>query len=297
MKLRLLTLPRIATTSTLAAAAIIVAWRLWVHYEQEPWTRDARVRADVVAVAADVSGLVSEVLVHDDQFVHKGDALFRIDRERFILALRQAEAILDGRTAALDAVTKDLARYRALEATKTIAVSKQQLDAAISAQAQAQAASRQAAADRDIARLNLERSEVRASVSGPLTNFDLRPGAYVTAGKGVAALIDAESLHVDGYFEETKLPMIHVGDRALVRLMGEAAEIVGRVEGIAGGIEDRERSAGTTMLPNINPTFSWVRLAQRIPVRIALDSTAGDVALIAGRTATVIIGAMSQTTP
>lgn len=297
MRMRLLAFLRIATTSTLAAGAVIVAWRVWAHYEQEPWTRDARVRADVVAVAADVSGLVSDVLVSDDQFVHKGDALFRIDRERFILALRQAEAILDGRKAALDAATKDLARYRALEATKTIAVSKQQLDAAISSQAQESAALRQAETDRDIARLNLERSEVRASVSGPLTNFDLRPGAYVTAGKGVAALIDAASWHVDGYFEETKLPMIHVGDRVTIHLMGEKAAIFGRVEGIAGGIEDRERSTGTTMLPNVNPTFSWVRLAQRIPVRIALDSAVGDVALIAGRTATVIIGETSPTTP
>jgi RND family efflux transporter MFP subunit len=293
LKTKLLTFLRIATTSALALAAALVVWRLWEHYEIEPWTRDGRVRADVVAVAADVSGLVSEVLVHDDQFVRKGDVLFRIDRERFVLALRQAEAILDGRAAALDAATKDLARYRALEATKTIAVSKQQLDAAISTQAQAQAASRQAAADRDLARLNLERSEVRASVSGPLTNFDLRPGAYVTAGKGVAALIDAQSLHVDGYFEETKLPMIHVGDRAEVHLMGENKKIIGRVEGIAGGIEDRERSAGTSMLPNVNPTFSWVRLAQRIPVRIALDPAAGEVALIAGRTATVVIAAKS----
>lgn len=297
MKTKLLTLLRIATTSALALSSALVLWRLWEHYEAEPWTRDGRVRADVVAVAADVSGLVSEVLVHDDQFVRKGEALFRIDRERFVLALRQAEAILEGRAAALDAATKDLARYRALEATKTIAISKQQLDAAISAQAQAQAALRQAAADRDLARLNLDRSEVRASVSGPLTNFDLRPGVYVTAGKGVAALIDAESLYVDGYFEETKLPMIHVGDRAEIHLMGETKTIYGRVEGIAGGIEDRERSAGTTMLPNVNPTFSWVRLAQRIPVRIALDPAAAELAMIAGRTATVVIGAKSRPAP
>jgi len=296
MKAKLSALVRVSTTAALALAAAFVVWRLWAHYEEEPWTRDGRVRADVVAVTSDVSGLVSEVLVHDDQLVRKGEALFRIDRERFILALRQAEAILEGRAAALDAATKDLARYRALEATKTIAVSKQQLDAATSTQAQAQAALRQAAADRDLARLNLDRSEIRASVSGPLTNFDLRPGAYVTAGKGVAALIDAESLHVDGYFEETKLPMIRIGDHAAIYLMGGKTEISGRVEGIAGGIEDRERSAGTTMLPNVNPTFSWVRLAQRIPVRIALDRAAGDVELIAGRTATVVIDVKGRAT-
>jgi len=168
-------------------------------------------------------------------------------------------------------------------------VSKQQVDAAISAQAQAKAAYQQAVVDRDIAKLNLDRSEVRASVNGPMTNFELRPGVYVTAGKGVAALIDADSLHVDGYFEETKLSMIHIGDRAAVHLMGESADLIGHVEGIAGGIEDHDRSSGASLLANVNPTFSWARLAQRMPVRIALDSVPAGVQLIAGRTATVVI--------
>jgi multidrug resistance efflux pump len=122
-----------------------------------------------------------------------------------------------------------------------------------------------------------------------MTNFELRPGSYVTAGKGVAALVDEDSLHVDGYFEETKLPMIHVGDRAAVHLMGESKDLYGRVEGIAGGIEDRDRSSGANLLANVNPTFNWVRLAQRVPVRIALDPAPSDVRLVAGRTATVVI--------
>ncbi len=276
-------------TAAMALGAGFVGWRLWVHYEEEPWTRDGRVRADVVAIAPDVSGLVSEVLVQDNQRVRKGDVLFRIDRERFALALRQAEAALAGRAAALDATTKDLARFRALDEKKTLAVSKQQLDAAVSAQAQAQAAYDHARADRDLARLNLQRSDVRAFVNGPLTNFELRPGAYVTAGKGVAALIDEDSLHVEGYFEETKLAMIHTGDPAAVHLMGEATDLYGRVEGVAGGIEDRERAPGASLLANVNPTFSWVRLAQRIPVRIALERPPRDLRLIAGRTATVVI--------
>lgn len=297
MRAKLFSLSRVLMTSALALAAGFVAWRLWIHYEQEPWTRDGRVRADVVALAPDVSGLVSDVLVIDNQFVHKGEVLFRIDRERFALALRQAEASVAGRAAALDAATKDLARYRALDAKSTLAISKQQIDAAVSTQAQAKAALDQALADRDLARLNLQRSEVRAPVNGPLTNFDLRPGAYVTAGKGVAALIDEDSLHIEGYFEETKLPMIHVGDKAAVHLMGETADLHGHVEGIAGGIEDRERSPGASLLANVNPTFSWVRLAQRIPVRIALDVAPGKVRLVAGRTATVVINPLKEGKP
>ena len=243
-------------------------------------------RVESVAVAPDVSGLVSEVLVRDNQPVRKGDVLFRIDRDRFVLALRQAEATLEGRSAALDMAKKDLVRYRAMS---KISVSEQKVEQIESTYAQAVAALHQAEADRDLAKLNLERSEVRASVNGPITNFDLRPGTYVTAGKGVAALIDQDTIHVDGYFEETKLPLIHVGDKVTVHLMGEDKDIAGHVESIVGGIDDRERSPGSTLLPNVNPTFSWVRLAQRIPVRITLDNIPGGVRLLAGRTATVAV--------
>jgi multidrug resistance efflux pump len=146
-------------------------------------------------------------------------------------------------------------------------------------------------ADRDVAKLNLARSEVRASVNGRITNMELLPGAYVTQGHGVMALIGSDTLRVEGYFEETKLPRIHVGDAATIRLMGEAAPLTGKVESFAGGIDDRERSAGANLLANVNPTFAWVRLAQRVPVRIALDHVPDDVRLVAGRTATVSIEA------
>jgi RND family efflux transporter MFP subunit len=283
---RLKIMIRYAATLTLAALAVVAGWRLWVHYELEPWTRDGRVRADIVEIAPDVSGLVTDVLVHDNQLVHKGDILFRIDRDRFVLALRQAEANLEGRAAVLDAAQKDLVRYKTMT---SIAVSEQKIEQVTSTAAQAEADLHRAEADRDLAKLNLERSEVRASVNGPITNFDLRPGNYVTAGKGVAALIDNDSLRVEGYFEETKLPYIHVGNKAIVHLMGEDKQLEGRVESIAGGIEDRDRSAGANLLADVNPTFSWVRLAQRIPVRIALDHIPDGVRLVAGRTSTVVI--------
>ena len=208
---------RNASTVVLAGLAVLAGWQLWVHYELEPWTRDGRVRADIVAVAPDVSGLVTEVLVHDNKIVHKGDVLFRIDRDRYLLALRQAEANVEGRTATLDAAQKDLVRYKTMT---SIAVSEQKIEQVTATAAKAQADLHQAEADRDLAKLNLERSAVRASVNGPITNFDLQPGNYVTAGKGVAALIDQDSLHVDGYFEETKLPLIHVGDKAVVHMIG-----------------------------------------------------------------------------
>lgn len=277
---------RYGSTALLAIVAIFAARLLWNHYELEPWTRDGRVRADIVEIAPDVSGLVSGVLVRDNQVVHKGDVLFRIDRERFELAVRQTEADVEARRALLEAANKDLVRYKNMSA---IAVSEQKVEQITATAAQAAANLRRAEADRDMAKLNLERSEVRASVTGPITNFDLRPGNYVSAGKGVAALIDQDSLRVEGYFEETKLPLIRVGDKAIVYLMGEEKKLTGHVESIAGGIEDRDRSAGANLLADVNPTFSWVRLAQRIPVRIALDSVPSDIRLVAGRTSTVVI--------
>lgn len=286
MNVQLKNIVRYGSTLALVGAAALAGWLLWAHYELEPWTRDGRVRADIVAIAPDVSGLVTQVMVRDNQIVHKGDVLFQIDRDRYVLALRQAVADIEGRKAALEAANKDLVRYKNLT---NLSVSDQKVEQVIATAAQAQADLHRAEADRDLAKLNLERSEVRASVNGPITNFDLQPGNYVTAGKGVAALIDNDSLRVEGYFEETKLPLIQVGDKAVVHLMGEDKPILGHVESIAGGIADRDRAAASNLLADVNPTFSWVRLAQRIPVRIALDHVPDGVRLVAGRTSTVII--------
>lgn len=282
---------RLIVTIAMLCLAAAVGLALWGYYMDAPWTRDGRVRADVASVAPDVSGLVTDVLVEDNQIVRRGDVLFRIDPERFSLALRQAEATVAGKQAAQQQAAADYQRYSKLS---ELAVTQQKLDEARATALVTKAAYDQAVADRDVAKLNLARSEVRAAVSGRITNMELRPGNYVAVGHGVMALIDSNTLRVEGYFEETKLPRIHVGDAATVRLMGEAAPLKGQVESIAGGIEDRERSAGANLLANVNPTFSWVRLAQRVPVRIALDHAPDDVRLIAGRTATVSINSRAD---
>ena len=150
-------------------------------------------------------------------------------------------------------------------------------------------------ADRDLAKLNLDRSAVKASVNGRITNMGLRPGTSVSTGHGVMALIDGDTLLVEGYFDETKLPRIHVGDQARIRLMGGTETLRGHVESFAAGIEDRERTAGSNLLASVNPTFAWVRLAQRIPVRIELDGAPDQTRLVAGRTATVAIEPKGET--
>jgi len=277
---------RLIVTLAVVAAAVFVGRGLWSHYMDEPWTRDARLRADVVGLAPDVSGLVSEVLVTDNQAVKKGDILFRVDRARFSIALAQSEAALEGSKAALDQAHRERARQERLGE----AASLQQKEQAHTAEQQAEAAFRQATANRDLAALNLERSEIKATVNGTVSNLSLRPGDYVSAGTARIALIDTDSLRVEGYFEETKLQRIHPGDKVSIHLMGQTKSLDGHVVSIATGIEDRERTSGTGLLANINPTFSWVRLAQRVPVRISIDNVPDDVRLIAGLTATVEVG-------
>ncbi|MBN8954153.1 MULTISPECIES: HlyD family secretion protein [unclassified Rhizobium] len=273
---------RVAVTLIFVVAAVYVGRQLWGHYMDEPWTRDARLRADVVGIAPDVSGLVSEVLVKDNQTVKKGDVLFRVDRDRFAIALEQADAALASSNAALEQAQRESAR----QARLGDAASLQQKEQALTTVQQDEAAVRQATANRELAQLNLDRSEVRATVNGTISNLSLRPGDYVSAGTAKVALIDSDSLRVEGYFEETKLPRIHIGDEVHIHLMGQAEKLTGHVESIAYGIEDRERTSGS-LLANITPTFSWVRLAQRVPVRIALDKVPDGTKLIAGLTATV----------
>ncbi len=276
---------RVGITLVVLLAAVGAGHELWAHYMDEPWTRDAKVRADIVGVAPDVSGFVSEVLVRDNQSVKQGDVLFRIDRARFAIALEQAEAAVEGRKATLEQARRDRERYEQLKDV----VSQQKTEQARMQEAEAAMAHRQALADRDLARLNLERSEVKASVNGTITNLSLRPGDYITAGTPEVALVDTDSLRIEGYFEETKLARISVGAPVTIRLMGQPATLEGHVESIAAGIEDRERTVGNGLLANINPTFNWVRLAQRVPVRIALDKVPDDARLVAGLTATVVV--------
>lgn len=285
MKNFLATLGRSAATVILVVAALLVALWMWNHYERSPWTRDGRVRADVVRVTPDVGGLVTSVAVRDNQRVKAGDLLFVIDTPRHELALQQAEAQVASARATLGQAQREAKRDLALG--DLVAAEAHEQNVAAVATAQAMVA--QMLSLRDAAALNLKRTRVRASVNGVVTNLDLHPGDFVAAGQQAMALIDRDSLRVEGYFEETKLPLICIGAPVRVRLMGEAHDLTGHVDSIAFGINDSSRSESGNLLPTVQPTFSWVRLAQRIPVRVKLDQVPADVRLIAGRTATVTV--------
>ncbi|WP_420212132.1 efflux RND transporter periplasmic adaptor subunit [Burkholderia aenigmatica] len=284
--MRAQTLFRVAATLLLFVAATVLAHALWNRYMYAPWTRDGRVRAKVVNIAPDVPGIVTEVLVSDNQQVHRGDVLFRIDPDRFRYALAQANAQVELRKSELDMRKQQASRRAQLDSS---VISAEVREDAGSTARQATANYQAALATRDVARLNLARSEIRAPADGYITNLNLYPGDYASAGVARLALIDAHSYWVYGYFEETKLPQVRVGDPAEIRLLAGGPLLSGHVESIARGISDRDNPAGSTLLADVNPIFTWVRLAQRVPVRIHLDNLQTTQFLAAGTTCTVTL--------
>jgi len=285
MKKPLLTLGRVVLTLLVVSLATVLVWQMVLYYMFAPWTRDGHIRADVIQIAPDVSGLIQQVSVRDNQVVKRGDVLFSIDQDRFHLALRQAQAPLAERRETLAQAQREARRNRGLGNL----VAQEQLEESQSRQARAQSALAEAQVAVDAAQLNLDRSVVRSPVDGYLNDRAPRAHEFVSAGRPVLSVVDSNSYHVDGYFEETKLGGIHIGQAVDIRVMGDDARLRGRVQSIAAGIEDRDRSSGANLLPNVNPAFSWVRLAQRIPVRIAFDEVPENFRMIAGRTATVSI--------
>lgn len=285
MNSRLRSLLRVLPTLTAFAISVPILSHLWDYYTTAPWTRDGHVRADIVQISPDVSGLITKILVRDNEKVKRGQVLFEIDRDRFSVALEQATANANFHRALLAQARREAARNRSLADLVSGETSEQgraRVEQDEAALAQAEAAAR-------LARLNLERTRVLSPVDGYVNDRLPRLGDYVTTGRAALSLVDLTSFHVEGYFEETKLHRIQVGSAVDIRIMGESGVLHGHVQSIVAGIEDRDRSAGSNLLPNVNPTFNWVRLAQRVPVRITLDSVPADVHLVVGRTATVSV--------
>ncbi|NNM81678.1 MAG: HlyD family secretion protein [Burkholderiales bacterium] len=277
---------RIAITSLIFLAAILLGRLLWVRYMDSPWTRDGRVRADVVDIAPDVAGLVEEVAVRDNQPVKKGDLLFRIDPEHYLDRVAEARAQLAARRAELELKQRE-AKRRVLADDRV--VSQEERENAGLLASGAGAAYLAAKAKLEEAKLDLSRTEVRSPVDGWVSNLLVRPGDFAHVGAAELAVIDRNSFWVYGYFEENKVALLKAGDPARIRLLGSGKTLSGHVESIAHGISDRDNPTDPRLLANVNPSFNWVRLAQRIPVRIRLDATPRDVNLVAGMTCTVTV--------
>jgi RND family efflux transporter MFP subunit len=281
----------VCATLLLFGLAVLLVRSLWLHYMDAPWSRDGRVRADIINIAPDVAGLVVEVAVRDNQQVAKGDLLLRIDPAHYRLAVQQAEALLAARQAALAMRTVNARRRADMD---DLVVSRESREDAGHLAAAALAEYRQAQAQLEAARLDLQRTEVRATVAGYITNLSVFVGDYVRVGEASMALVDSGSFYVNGYFEETRLPRIRVGAPVQLRMMS-GEHLRGHVDSIARGIYDRDNPQSRELTADVNPTFNWVRLAQRVPVRIQLDEVPPGLQLAAGMTCTLVVGEADET--
>jgi RND family efflux transporter MFP subunit len=271
--------------------AVAMALVTWDYYVTAPWTRDGRVRVQVARVAPEVSGKIVELRVADNQFVHKGDVLYVIDPFDFEVAVRSTQARLQEKAADRQVKEVQSDRRQHLSPLATT-VEEQQVFAGTAVQARAAfEAMQQELAE---AELNLRRTKVRSPVNGYVTNLLMRVGDYAHQGTTNVSVIDTDSYWVDGYFEETKMARVCVGDRVQAKLMGYAEPITGHVATVTRGIGVSNASDGAQGLPNVDAVYTWVRLAQRIPVRIAIDNVPEGIPLVSGMTVTVTVLAPSD---
>jgi multidrug resistance efflux pump len=284
---------RLATVA-IALVAIFMALVTWDYYVTAPWTRDGRVRVQVASVAPQVSGQITELRVGDNQYVHKGDVLYVIDPFDFEVALRVNKAQSQQRAADLQVKQVQSERRQRLTDLSTTPEEQQTFaGSAVQAKAAFDAAQQQVAQ----ADINLRRTHVRSPVNGYVTNLLMRLGDYAHEGAANISVIDTDSYWIDGYFEETKLARVCVGDRVEAKLMGYSEPILGHVASVTRGIVVSDAAAGAQGLPNVNPVFTWVRLAQRVPVRVAIDHLPAGVPLVSGLTATVTIKEEADSPP
>jgi multidrug resistance efflux pump len=273
-------------TLAIALVAIVMALVTWDYYVTAPWTRDGRVRVQVASLAPQVSGQIVELRVGDNQYVRKGEVLYVIDPFDFEVAVQVARAQLQQRAADLQVKEMQSERRQRLSSSATTPEEQQTFaGAAVQAKAAFEAAQQQLAQ----AELNLRRTKVLSPVNGYVTNLQMRVGDFARAGVADIWIIDTDSYWVDGNFEETKLARTCIGDQAEVQLMGYAAPILGHVASVTRGIGVTDAAGGTQGLPSVNPVYTWVRLAQRVPIRIAIDYVPPDIPLVSGLSATVTI--------
>jgi multidrug resistance efflux pump len=282
----LIQMARILLTIGACVLAAVVSVEMWKTYMTAPWTRDGTVRAYVVTIAPEVVGRIVELPISDNQFVHKGDVLMVIDPTDYEIGVNLAEAAVEQAKATAQNAQAESARRQKLN---DLAVSAEERQSYASKALAAQATYQQATASLNQARVNLGRTRIISPVNGYVTNLLTRLGDYATLGKGIISLVDSDSFWVDGYFEESSIPAIKEGDPASVKLMGYSQIVRGHVDSIARGITVANAHPDASGLASVNPIFTWVRLAQRVPVRIRIDDGQEGVRLVAGLTGTVEI--------
>ncbi len=285
-KNKIIKLIRYTITFTIVTIAIILSITLWHNYVDSPWTRDGKIRADISLIAPDVSGIVTKVYVKDNQYVKKNDKLFEIDKKRFVANVLRQQSLVEIKKAKY---LKKKAQYNKRVKAKDSIIPKDIKDNAKYDLLMAKEELNETKAKLDLLKLDIKRSTVLAPASGWVNNLLLKEGDFIKIGESHLSILNENSFWVYGYFEENKISKIKVGDTSIMNLLGTDITLKGHVQSIANGITDRDNNLGKGLLANVNPSFTWVRLAQRIPVRIAIDKIPKNYTLRAGTTCTIEI--------
>ncbi|ERM10973.1 hydroxybenzoic acid transporter [Pantoea agglomerans Tx10] len=293
MKALIRKIARYAITILLVIIAVVIIFRAWVFYTESPWTRDARFAADVVAISPDVTGLITEVPVHDNQLVKKGDTLFVVDRPRYQKALDQAQADVDYYQALVSEKRREAGRRNQLG---TSAMSREAIEQSNNDLQTSEHQLAKSVATRDLAKIDLERTTVKAPSDGWVTNLNVYQGEFITRGSVAVALVQQHSFYVLAYLEETKLHGVEKGFRAEVTPLGSNIVLRGTVDSVAAGVTNSSSSVDSKGMATVDSNLEWVRLAQRVPVRIRLDQQPGN-RFPAGTTATVVITGQADRQP
>lgn len=293
MKALIRKIARYAITILLVIIAVVIIFRAWVFYTESPWTRDARFAADVVAISPDVTGLITEVSVHDNQLVKKGDTLFVVDRPRYQKALDQAQADVEYYQALVSEKRREAGRRNQLG---TSAMSREAIEQSNNDLQTSEHQLAKSVATRDLAKIDLERTTVKAPSDGWVTNLNVYQGEFITRGSVAVALVQQHSFYVLAYLEETKLHGVEKGFRAEVTPLGSNIVLRGTVDSVAAGVTNSSSSVDSKGMATVDSNLEWVRLAQRVPVRIRLDQQPGN-RFPAGTTATVVITGQADRQP
>lgn len=276
---------QVGVTLLILVLAIAAGRWVWSYYLYSPWTRDGRIQADIVTLAPDVSGWVTTLAVKDKQHVKKGDVVFQIDTKRYQAVVDELSASVETQSLALELAEHELTRRQGLRERNTI--SDEELEASRIKASMAKAALALAQAKLDSARIDVKRATVRSPVDGVVVNMLLREGNFVSQGKPVLSVVADNSMYVTGYFEETKLALIKQGQKATITLMSGGEPLTGEVASIGNAIADTNTATNSQLLPQVQQTFNWVRLAQRVPVDITLTEIPDNTRLVAGMTASI----------
>jgi len=283
-------LVKIIISMTLFSAAAYYGYEKFQDYFNNPWTRDGQVRAQVIQVSPRVSGMVTDINIIDNQFVHKGDLLFKIDPSPFEIKIAQTEAELKREKVNVRGAKIEYERVKKIAERDSGAVSQKDLIRHEVNYLKALAKIDTLNEKRNAARLDLTFTDIHASVDGYVSNINFQVGSQAVANKPILALVDSNSFWVFGYFRESMIADISIGDKSIITLMAYPDRpISGEVESIGWGIAHSDGNPGNNLLPSIKPVFQWIRLAQRIPVRIELDELPEGVELRFGLSASVMV--------